>query len=157
MTNDQTEHGALKGLLDTVADAKNGYEEAVKVSQNGDHSSAFQTMLALHTQNAVELEQLLASMGTPAREPGTFMSSVNRMVVDARNMFTGLDGSLQPFIDGELMILKEYDRSLALLGPLSASRGSVERQRDTLAERIEMLARISPDKPNITLARHDPL
>jgi uncharacterized protein (TIGR02284 family) len=101
----------LKSLHTASIDALNGYEEARKDAEGKGMSPLFQEMITMHTKNAGDLAAELHARGEQADSEGSFMSTVNRTIMDVRSLFGGLGESVLPgLIDGEKRNLHHYDR-----------------------------------------------
>jgi uncharacterized protein (TIGR02284 family) len=136
--NDVSEQ--LRQLHQMLIDNRNGYDEAVKVSQDGDLSGLFRQMVILRNSDISEIEQLLAVDGTPVDQSQSIMSTINRAVVDIRSMLTGLTATTIPaFIDGEELILQQYDETIGRLREPALELAPLLRQRDTLRAKVESM------------------
>jgi hypothetical protein len=64
-------------------------------------SGLFREMMALRQRDEDELAQSLRGLGREPDRDGSFMSSVHRVVIKVRSLFTDLDESILPgLIDG---------------------------------------------------------
>jgi Domain of unknown function (DUF2383) len=94
-------------------DAKNGYDEAVGKADYPNIAAWLSRMRKMHAEAADHVKQFLLDRGDQAEEGGSFMSTVNKWVVDARSGITGLNpAALTAFVAGERRLLKKYDASL---------------------------------------------
>ena len=132
--------GLLRQLHQTLIDSRNGYDEAVKVSQEGDLSGLFRQMVILRNSAISEIEQLLAVGGTQVDQSQSIMSTINRAVVDIRSMLTGLTATTIPaFVEGEETILQQYDEVIGRLREPALELVPLLRQRDTLRDKVESM------------------
>ena len=143
MATTMIEH--LKSLHTSAIDARNGYQEALKDTEDKQAESQamtalFRDMIALHDSHAGELAGELPRRNERADEEGSFMTVVHKTIMDVRSMFDGLDESvLLGLIDGEKRNVGKYDAALKVLeGPANVA-GLFTRQRDDLAEKIALM------------------
>jgi uncharacterized protein (TIGR02284 family) len=130
----------LRQLHQMLIDSRNGYEEAVKVSQEGDLSGLFRQMVILRNSAISEIEQLLAVDGATVDQAQSIMSTINRAVVDIRSMLTGLTATTIPaFVDDEEAILQKYDETIGLLREPALELVPLLRQRDALRDKVESM------------------
>ena len=122
----------LTSIHTSEIDARNGYEEALVDAEGKGLSPLFLDMVALHDGNAKEIAEVLIGHGQVADTEGSFMSVVNRTIMNVRSLFDALgDGVLSGLIDGEKRNLAKYDEALetALPAPvvdlLTAQRGKI--------------------------------
>lgn len=106
---------SLKALHTAAIDSRNGYDEALKESDNPqDLAAVFARMSALHGENAAQLAEQLHLLGEKPDEDGSFMSTVHQVVMDVRSWFNGLGTSVLPgLIDGETRNIETYDDAIA--------------------------------------------
>lgn len=130
----------LKQLHQVLIDSRNGYEEAVTVSQEGDLSGLFRQMVILRTSAIEEIEQLMAVDGATVDQSQSIMSTVNRVVVDIRSMLTGLTATTIPaFVADEERILTHYDETIGRLREPALELVPLLRQRDALRDKVESM------------------
>jgi uncharacterized protein (TIGR02284 family) len=136
----------LKSLHTADIDSLHGYEEARKDAEGRGMTPLFQELIVMHTRNAADLAAELQARGERADDEGSFMSAVNRTIMDVRGLFGGLGESVLPgLIDGEKRNLHHYDRVLAS-ADLSANlrvilEGNRTRLEQTLDELEDLAAR----------------
>ncbi len=130
----------LRALHQTLIDSRNGYDEAVTVSQDGDLSGLFRQMVILRNSAISEIEQLLAVDGTAVDQSQSIMSTINRAVIDIRSMLTGLTATTIPaFVEGEELILQQYDDVIGQLREPALELVPLLRQRDVLRDKVESM------------------
>lgn len=126
----------LKSLHTSEIDARNGYEEAVVDAEGKGLSPLFLDMIGLHDRNAKEIGEILTRFGLVADEEGSFMSVVNRAIMNVRALFDGLgDGVLGGLIDGEQRNLAKYDEALKAVLPDETAE-LLKAQRDKIAQKV---------------------
>lgn len=138
MDKDILDH--LTSIHTSEVDARNGYEEAAVDAEGKGLSPLFLDMIALHDGNAKEIGDVLIRYGQVADTEGSFMSVVNRTIMNVRSLFDALgDGVLSGLIDGEKRNLAKYDEALQAALPeqvadlLTAQRGKIA-QKVTIME-----------------------
>jgi len=100
----------LRSLHTAAIDARNGYEEARDDAEHSVARPLFQEMIAVHTKNADDLSHVLQRSGAPVGDAGSFMTTVNRTVMNLRALLGGLGGNVVPaLIDAEKHNLSRYD------------------------------------------------
>ncbi|MCB1485504.1 MAG: DUF2383 domain-containing protein [Hyphomicrobiaceae bacterium] len=131
MSRSTREIDTLKTLHTALIDSRNGYEEALTQAEGGDHIILFQELIAAHQTSTVEIEQRVAALGETPDISGSFMSTINRTMMDVRALFTGLgDAVLPALISSEKRNIELYDAALKVSGAdyapiLSANRESL--------------------------------
>ncbi|MEQ1696346.1 MAG: DUF2383 domain-containing protein [Hyphomicrobiaceae bacterium] len=132
--------GQIRELHQMLIDSRNGYEEAVKVSQEGDLSGLFRQLVIIRTSAIAEIEQLLAVDGASVDQTQSIMSTINRAVVDIRSMLTGLTATTIPaFVADEEQILLKYDETIGALREPALELAPLLRQRDVLRDKVESM------------------
>ena len=135
---------AIERLHQMLVDSKIGYDEAFKVSQGGDLSGLFRQMVVMRERDLAELAQLLTAAGRKTDDAGSFMSTVHKTVIDLRSMFTGLDvNSVGAFADGEELILKQYDETIAELHEPALELAPLLRQQENLRDRVSHMRNLA--------------
>jgi len=120
-------------------DARNGYEEALVDAEGKGFSPLFLDMVALHDGNAKEISDILIRHGQAADKEGSFMSVVNRTIMNVRALFDALgDGVLAGLIDGEKRNLAKYDETLETALPAPVAE-LLTTQRDRIAQKIAVM------------------
>ncbi len=100
----------LQSLRTAAIDARNGYEEARDDAEHSGTRPLFQEMIAVHTKNADDLSHVLQRSGVSVGEDGSFMTTVNRAVMNLRSLLGGLGEDVVPaLIDAEKHNLSRYD------------------------------------------------
>jgi uncharacterized protein (TIGR02284 family) len=131
-----TDH--LIKLHTALIDTQQGYEQSSREVTDSKVASLFRSMIALREKDHTELHQALVAAGAKPDDSGSFMSTVQRVVVDIRAKITGLDEStLSSYIRGEEQIIGYYDDALkeAKGHPLTVE--ILARQKHTLQQQIE--------------------
>jgi uncharacterized protein (TIGR02284 family) len=131
---DQALSDGLKSLHTAAIDARNGYTEALADAEGSGMTPLFKDMIALHSQNAMELGIELQKLGEKPDDSGSFMSTVHRTIISVRSLFDGLGKSvLTGLIDGENRNVHHYNDVLnepgaptALTQVLTAERGRIQ-------------------------------
>ncbi|MDO9564070.1 MAG: DUF2383 domain-containing protein [Bradyrhizobium sp.] len=127
----------LKTLHTSAIDARNGYQEALKDAEGKGMSPLFREMIELHDGHARELARELTKANEMPDESGSFMSAVNKTIMDIRSLFNGLDESVLPgLIDGEKRNIKKYDDSFEIATNLPDIARMLSAQRDRIAHKI---------------------
>ena len=127
-----SEIDALRPLHTSLIDSRNGYEEALRQAEEGDHITLLRELAAAHQTATVEIEQRLAALGQTPDTSGSFMSVVNSTIMDFRALFTGLgDAVLPALISAEKRNLLAYDEALKVSGAdfapiLAGNRSALE-------------------------------
>lgn len=117
MFHPASEIDVLKPLHTSLIDSRNGYDEALRQAEGGDHIILFQELVAAHQTATVEIEQRLAALGETPDASGSFMSTLNRTMMDFRALFMGLGDAILPaLISAEKRNLSEYDAALDVAG-----------------------------------------
>lgn len=133
----ETALDALKNLHASLVDTRHGYEEACKDGPEPDLLPTLERMTVMHAAAASQIAAMLAALGAPADDQGSFMSTVNRAVIGLRALITGLGENILPALaSGEEVNIAKYDAVLASaeLGP--SHRAVILAQRDALESAI---------------------
>jgi uncharacterized protein (TIGR02284 family) len=134
----------IKSLHTAAIDALHGYEEARKEAEGRSMTPLFQELIVLHTKNAAELATELHARGERADDDGSFMSAVNRTIMDVRGLFGGLGESVLPgLIDGEKRNLHHYDRVIEAPDLTSGLREMLESHRARLQDVVVKMEAMS--------------
>lgn len=130
----------LKALHTSEIDARNGYEKALEDAEGKGMSPLFHDMIALHDDNAAELEGELVKAGEQPDENGSFMTLVHQTIMNVRSLFGGLDGSVLPgLIDGETRNVGKYDNAIKEASGLPAIVSLLSAQRSKIQEMIAVM------------------
>jgi len=144
----------IKSLHTAAIDALHGYEEARKDADGGSMTPLFEEMIVMHTRNAADLAAALRARSEPADDEGSFMSTVNRTIMDVRGLFGGLGGGVLPgLIDGEKRNLHHYDRVIEAPDLTSNIRAILESNRARLREAIARMEDLV-DRPGLGQTDH---
>ena len=73
MSHPASEIDVRKPLHTSLIDSRNGYDEALRQAEGGDHIILFQELAAAHETATVEIEQRLAALGETPDASGSFM------------------------------------------------------------------------------------
>jgi len=88
----------------------------VKDTDNSNLAALCREMMALRDRHHAELHQALIKLGEKPDDSGSFMSTVQKVVIDVRAAVTGLnENALPSFIRGEENILDLYDDALKIV------------------------------------------
>lgn len=137
---------SLAALHQMLIDSRNGYEEAVTVSQEGDLSGLFRQMVNIRKGAISEIEQLLSAGGDAVSGSESIMSTVNRVIVDIRSMLTGLTATTIPaFVESEELILKQYDETIAKFNAPALELVPLLQQRDLLMAKVDSMRAMATD------------
>jgi uncharacterized protein (TIGR02284 family) len=129
--------GHFKSLHTAAVDAANGYQEALKRSENAGFTELFETMAMLHARDAQELAAGLSSVGVEHDNSGSLLSLINKTIMDIRSLFGGLNASVLPgLIDGELRIIAKYEEALEDANMSFSNVALLRRQRNRLNEAV---------------------
>jgi hypothetical protein len=94
-------------------------------------------MISLREQNLDELGRALSSMGENPDAGESFMTFIQRAVIDVRAALTGLDEQTLPsFIRGEESVLSRYDDALKACAGDPKTAEILSRQRQLLKDKI---------------------
>jgi uncharacterized protein (TIGR02284 family) len=127
----------VEKLHTTLIDARNGYEESAKDSEDPTVAAFFLGMIDLHARHADEIGGALRELGLKSDDSGSFLSTVHRAAVRLRSAVVGLDAQqLQPFIDGEQRIVAEYDDALEESRERGDFESLLDRQRNALLAKV---------------------
>lgn len=94
-------------------DAKEGFQ---KMAEHAEPAFApiVEAFLDLHTRHGDQLTRLLADAGVAPQDDGSFMGTVNRMVVATRAFFDDIDADvLRQIHSGEEHVLRAYDEAMS--------------------------------------------
>ncbi len=140
----------LEKLHTTLIDARNGYEEAAKDTNDPTVASFFLGMIDLHARGADEIGATLRNLGLKPDNSASILSTVHRAVVRVRAAVVGLDADqLQPFIDGEQQIVAEYDDAVVECRDRGEVDVVLERQKAALMEKIAAARRMMADQEKV--------
>ena len=138
MDKDILDH--LKSLHTSEIDARNGYEKALEDAEGKGMSPLFHDMIALHDDNATELEGELVKAGEKPDDDGSFMTLVHQTIMNVRSLFGGLDDSVLPgLIDGETRNVGKYDDALMAVSSSPAIVSLLSAQRSKIQEMIALM------------------
>jgi uncharacterized protein (TIGR02284 family) len=130
----------LKALHIRELDARNGYEEALVDAEGKGLSPLFLDMVAVHDSNAGEIGAVLLEQGEEADSEGSFMSVVNRTIMNVRSLFSELDESVLPgLIDGEKRNLDKYDEALKTPTLPEDIHLLLTEQRDKIQQKVALM------------------
>ena len=130
----------LKSLHTSAIDARNGYQEALQDAEGKGLTSLFRDMIALHETNAGELARELAKANELPDDKGSFMTVVQKTIMDVRSLFNGLDESVLPgLIDGEKRNVSKYDDALKDSNNASNITALLTGQRAKIAQKISAM------------------
>jgi len=133
----QNSHDQLIKLHTTLIDAQQGYEQALKDTNDSHIANLSRSMIALREQHHIELHGALLEAGATPDDSGSFMSTVQRVVIDIRSTVTGLDtGALPSFIRGEEQIIGLYDDALREARGELRTVDILTRQKAALQEKV---------------------
>jgi uncharacterized protein (TIGR02284 family) len=128
---------SIKKLATTLIDSKHGYEEALKDDGGSDLAPIFREMIALREQDLADLGRVLSSMGENPDEKESFMTFVQRTVIDVRSALTGLgEKTLPSFIRGEESVLSRYNDAIKDCGDDAETVRILSLQRQLLQDKI---------------------
>lgn len=137
MDKDKLDH--LKSLHTSEIDARNGYEEALEDAEGQGLTPLFRDMVALHSNNAREIEDVLTSAGEKPSSDGSFMTVIHRTIMDVRSLFDALGDSVLPgLIDGEKRNVEKYDKALNATLPAQVQNLLTE-QRARIQQKIALM------------------
>jgi hypothetical protein len=138
----------LKSLHTAEIDAINGYEEARSDAEGGGMTPLFQEMIVVHTRNAADLAAELGARFEPRDDDGSFMSTVNRTVMDVRALFGGLGhGVLPGLIDGERRNAHHYAKAIATPDLTTGIRATLANNLSRLDDAITKMEGLSGGPP----------
>lgn len=93
-------------------DALAGFEKMAEHAET-DFVSIVQAFVALHTRHGEELTRLMTEHHVAPEDDGSFMATVNRVVVATRAFFDKIDEDvLSQIHSGERHVLDAYDKAL---------------------------------------------
>lgn len=81
----------LKTLHTALVDARKGYDEAIRNSENLELTALFEKVRALHGSAHDNVHKMLAALGEQPNDSGSFMSTVHEAVISVRSAIVGLD------------------------------------------------------------------
>lgn len=118
MTPDNTiatedELDALHALHTRIVDTIEGFDKMVEKAEPSFRATAdrFRT---LHARHERQVARLLADSGRTADPDGSFMGTVNRVVVAARALFDAVDADvMQQVRSGEQHVLDAFDEAIS--------------------------------------------
>jgi uncharacterized protein (TIGR02284 family) len=127
----------LKKLHAALVDTEDGYEEALEEDGESEIGGFFRNMIALRQRDLTEIEQLLTARGEEVDDEGSFVSVIQRAVVDVRSSLTGLDKNALPsFIHGEETIVGYYDDAIEASAAEPGIYETLTRQKRELENKI---------------------
>ena len=133
----KTDIEALTSLHTTLVDSLHGYQEALKDADSSSITPLLRDMVAIRTQAADEIGDVLTGLGEPASNDGSLLSTVHHAVISIRSLFSGINESMIPgLIDGEQRILGYYDEALAAAPVDGPERALLVHQRAALESKI---------------------
>jgi uncharacterized protein (TIGR02284 family) len=131
---------SLKKIHTVLVDTQHGYEEAIKEDGDSDLAPIFSEMIDLRQRDRAEIHQILAAKGEKADDGGSFMSAVQRAVIDVRSSLTGLDKNALPaFIRGEESVIGYYDDALKEWAADAEVSTILTRQKRELQEKVSKM------------------
>ena len=134
----------LKALHTALIDAKKGYEEALRDSEDNAARRVFSDMIALREKHHSELHGSLTRLGETPDEDGSFMATVHETVISVRAAVTGIGtNALSSFVSGEERILGKYDDALDEARSEPALSGILTRQKQELQGKVAEMNRLS--------------
>ncbi len=139
----KTDVEALTSLHTTLVDSLHGYQEALKDSDSASMTPLLRDMVAIRSEAADEIGDVLISLGEPVSNEGSLLSTVHHAVISVRSLFSGLNESMLPgLIDGEQRIMSYYDEALAAAPVDGPERALLVHQRAALETKLaEMQAK----------------
>jgi hypothetical protein len=126
-----------------TVDAMAGYETMVKNAEPSFRATA-EAFLDLHRRHASDLAAMLRANGREPDSDGSFMGSINQLVVKARSVVDVIDDNVLPAIrDGEAHVLDALERVEQSLASAAVS----ERVRAMREELEQLLSRTAQSGP----------
>jgi uncharacterized protein (TIGR02284 family) len=130
----------LKSLHTSEIDARNGYEKALEDAEGKGMTPLFRDMIALHDDNADELEEQLVKAGEKPDDDGSFMTLVHQTIMNVRSLFGGLDDSVLPgLIGGETRNVGKYDDAIKAASASPPILSLLTAQRSKILEKIALM------------------
>lgn len=103
----------LNGLIETVIDSADGYENAIADTQTSRFSEIFQRRGAERRQLTTELQSQVRALGGTPEDDGTLLASAHRMFTNLRNRVAGGDKAVIDEVEaGEDHIKAKFEEAL---------------------------------------------
>lgn len=136
-----SDHESLQTLHTALIDTRNGYEAALKDTDNPDVTPILTRARELHASAHDDVHRLLEEGGAAPEDEGSLMSTVHEAVIGVRSAVVGLDrGALSAFARGEESNLAKYDDAIAA-EPRNAD--FLRRHRSSLAALVEEMKKLA--------------
>lgn len=114
MTDQDDFTEAVKKLYVRLLDAANGYEEAAQKTDENQMKTLYADMARFRNEQAAALAPTLARRGADPDGEGSWMSVLQRTIMQVRGALGALGPeALDPIISGERRLLELYDEAIA--------------------------------------------
>ena len=133
---------SLQTLHASLADARHGYEDALKNDPDSDLAPLFRRMTVLHLAAGDEVAQLLETLGVEADKDSSFLSTAGPPVSDPEISGRGED-RIRSLVRGEENTLARYDAALDAAGMLDGVEAPLRAQRERLAAAVADMRQVS--------------
>lgn len=130
----------LKRLQTELVDARQGYEERLKFTADGEIAALLLEMLELRMRAEQQIREILGTKGTEGDGRGSLASSIHRAVAKV-GAFVVADGlqSLSACARAEMQILLAYNNAIDECRPYQRITDLLESQRATLVKAVARL------------------
>jgi hypothetical protein len=127
---------AIAMLHTRTVDALAGFERMLAKAEP-DFRPVVARFCNLHRDHAAQLASILTALDAPVDEDGSFMGTVNRMVVSLRALFDEIDEDVMDNIrSGEGHVRKAFDAAIAC-DPAEPHRRALLRMRAELEDLLD--------------------
>jgi uncharacterized protein (TIGR02284 family) len=126
----------MQDLLTVVIDSRNSYRDALKDTKHQNMAVLFSRMIDLKDRHISELELLFRERGREPDESGSFLTTVNKVILTFRSIFGGVNESVIPgLVEGETRIVGYYSQAITA-STSKKEKQSLTRQRLELTEEV---------------------
>lgn len=130
---------AVKKLYVRLLDAANGYEEAAEKTDESEMKTLYADIARFHNEQATALAPILARHGADPDGEGSWMSVLQRTIMQVRGVLSALGReALDPIVSGERRLLELYDETIAA-GAYGGDVVVLTEGREAAAKRIAEL------------------